>query len=169
MILYADTSALVKLHVAEAGSARVRAWSDQAACLVTSLVTYVESRAAFARLHRLGGLTGGALRAVVARFEHDWSRYEILGIEEALARRAAALAERHGLRGYDAIQLATALEARPPRGTLVFGCFDDRLNRAAVREGLVLPPEPELVADRPRAIRARRSVAAQPTTGMRVT
>jgi uncharacterized protein len=169
MILYADTSALVKLHVYETGSAHVRIWSDQASCLVTSLVTYVESRAAFARLHRLGGLSTGALREVVTRFEHDWSRYEILGVDEALTRRAGALAERHGLRGYDAIQLVTALEARPRVGTLVFACFDDRLNRAAVREGLALPPEPDLVADRPRAVRGRQRVVAQPATGMRVT
>jgi len=156
MILYADTSALVKLHVAEPGSERVRMWSDQASGLVTSLVTYAEARAAFARLHRVGGLTTDAFRAVVTLFERDWSRCVIIAIDEALVRRAGGLAERHGLRGYDAIQLATALEARPRQGTLVFGCFDDRLNRAAVREGLVLPSEPDLVADRPPALLARR-------------
>jgi len=167
MILYVDTSALVKLHVAETGSARVRLWNDEASGLLTSLVTYAEARAAFARLHRVGGLTTDALRAVVTMFEHDWSRCQVIGLDDALVRRAGGLAERHGLRGYDAIQLATALEGRPRQGTLVFGCFDDRLNRAAVREGLVLPPEPDLVADRPRAVVARRRV--QPRTGTRVT
>jgi hypothetical protein len=156
MILYVDTSALVKLHVSEAGSDRVRMWSDQASGLVTSLVTYVEARAAFARMHRLGALTADAFRGAVTMFDHDWSRCEIIGVDDPLVRRAAGLADRHGLRGYDAIQLATALEVRPHEGKLVFGCFDDRLNRAAVRERLVLPPEPDLVAERPRTVVARR-------------
>lgn len=157
MIVYVDTSALVKLHVSELGSARVRVLGDEASVLMTSLVTYAEARAAFARIHRLGGLTLNALREVVAQFDHDWaSRWQIVGIDDPLVRRAGALAEHHGLRGYDAIQLATALEARPRYGIFVFACFDDRLNRAAVREGLSLPPEPDLVAERPRGIEPRR-------------
>ena len=156
MIVYMDTSALVKLHVSEPGSARVRMWSDQASGLVTSLVTYAEARAAFARVCRLGGIKRDSLREVVTMFDHDWSRCQVVGVDDALVRRAGGLAERHDLRGYDAIQLATALEARPRHGTFVFACFDDRLNRAAVREHLALPPEPDLVAERPRERAMRR-------------
>jgi hypothetical protein len=54
------------------------------------------------------------------------------------------------------MQLAAALTVRPQHGAVVFGSFDDRLNRAAVRERLLLPPEPDLVAERPRLDVPRR-------------
>ncbi len=156
MILYVDTSALVKLHVLETGSEVVQTWRDSASVIATALITYAEARAAFARAHRLGAITADAHRGAIRSFDQDWSRYDIVALDDALVRRAAGLAERYGLRGYDAVQLASALEVRPRDGTLAFASFDDRLNRAAVREGLVLPPEPELVADRPRLVATRR-------------
>ncbi len=52
MILYLDTSALVKLYVRETGSVRVRNWLNKATAAATSVVAYAEARATFARLHR---------------------------------------------------------------------------------------------------------------------
>ena len=52
MILYLDTSALVKLYVRERGSAQVRAHVNNADVIATSVVAYAEARAAFARLRR---------------------------------------------------------------------------------------------------------------------
>ncbi|MGH8694308.1 MAG: PIN domain-containing protein [Burkholderiales bacterium] len=52
MILYLDTSALVKLYVREQGSAQVRAHVNKADVIATSVVAYAEARAAFARLRR---------------------------------------------------------------------------------------------------------------------
>ena len=49
LILYLDTSALVKLYVRERGSARVRAQVGKADAIATSVVAYAEARAAFAR------------------------------------------------------------------------------------------------------------------------
>ena len=59
--------------------------------------------------------------------------------------RAGELAWRHGLRGYDAVQLAAALAwreaASDAEGEIVFACFDNDLRRAAVAEGLAAWPE----------------------------
>ena len=55
--LYLDTSALVKLYVAEHGSATVQAWVDEARRIVTARITYAEARAALAQARRLGALT----------------------------------------------------------------------------------------------------------------
>jgi predicted nucleic acid-binding protein len=53
---------------------------------------------------------------------------------------AADLAWRHGLRGMDAVQLATAcsLQAAVGADGLAFAAFDDQLNRAATAEGLIV-------------------------------
>jgi predicted nucleic acid-binding protein len=134
MILYLDTSALVKLYVEEVGSSAVAAEVDRAEAVVTARVTYAEARAAFARHRREGGLTPTALRRVVRDLDGEWGTYNVVEVGEPLVRRAGALAERHALRGYDAIQLAAALEIKATGADLQFASFDDRLSRAAQRE-----------------------------------
>lgn len=52
MIVYLDTSALVKLYVDEPGTQEVARWIQRATAVSTSRVSYVEARAAFARRYR---------------------------------------------------------------------------------------------------------------------
>ena len=140
MILYLDTSALVKLYVEEVDSEKVTTWVGDAYAVATSLIAYVEARAAFARGWREGVLTGAQLRRVVSSFDEDWARYTAIAITDALVRRAGGLAQRHRLRGYDAIHLAAALEVWREGSAPAFGCFDGTLSRAAHKEGLLAPP-----------------------------
>ena len=56
-------------------------------------------------------------------------------VRRAAASRAAQLAQRHALRGFDVLQLAAAVEL-PTAGEIFFACWDDRLNLAAARERL---------------------------------
>jgi predicted nucleic acid-binding protein len=79
-----------------------------------------------------------ALTDVRADFTAD---YQVIEITAALITRADALAEQHALRGYDAVQLAAALEvnaayvaAGQPPVTLISA--DLELNTAAATEGL---------------------------------
>ena len=138
MILYLDTSTLVKLYVDEAGTEAVCARVDEASSVVTARVAYAEARAAFARHRREGALTAALLRRVVAHVDQDWPRYTVVEITDSVVRRAGALAERHALRGYDAIHLAAALEVHGAGTNQEFACCDVRLNRAARREGLTV-------------------------------
>jgi len=138
MILYLDTSALVKLYVEESGSAAVAARVERAEAVVTARVTYAEARAAFARHRREGGLTSVALRRVVRELDGEWGTYNLVDLGEPVVRRAGALAERHALRAYDAVQLAAALDVRAAEVDLEFASFDSRLARAAARERLRL-------------------------------
>jgi uncharacterized protein len=78
-------------------------------------------------------------RRLVDELQLDWDRYVKVEVTEALVIEAADLAERHRLRAYDALHLASslALGARagePP----TFACWDDALNTAARREGLIV-------------------------------
>ncbi len=139
MILYLDTSALVKLYVEETGTADVAQWVRDAELVATVRIAYAQACAAFARHRREQALTATLLRRVVTLLDADWERYTLLEVTEALVRTAGRLAERHALRGLDAVHLAAAATLREPGTTVAFGCFDARLHRAAQREGLGVP------------------------------
>lgn len=137
MILYLDTSSLVKLYVDEPGSADVRRLVDQAELVAVSVVAYPEARAAFARRKRERSLTPGGFRRARSAFEADWPRVLALDATASLARQAGELAERERLRGFDALHLAAYLMiAREFQGDDVrFSSADRALERAARRVG----------------------------------
>ena len=62
----------------------------------------------------------------------------LINLTDGLVRSAGALAERHALRGYDAVQLAAAIDLRAAGADVEFCAFDTHLNRAARREHLVV-------------------------------
>ena len=139
MILYLDTSSLLKYYVDEDHSADVREWVDRADVLATSRVTLAEAAATLSRRHLGGGLTREQCR-VFADLEADWPLYIAVELYE---ERAAEVAWRHLLRGFDNVQLTAALTVRQGAGpeALAFSSFDAELNEAARTEGLtVLEP-----------------------------
>ena len=108
MIVYLDTSALVKLYVAEPESEQVRRLTARAKAVCTHLIGYAEICAAFGRAQRVGRMEATTLPGVLKDFERDWENMEIVGVSEALVRRAGQLAVQFGLRGYDSVHLAAA-------------------------------------------------------------
>lgn len=134
MILYLDTSALVKLYVEESGSDAIGAAVDAADLVATVRISYAEARAAFARHAREGGVTAAELRRIVRHLDEEWGHYSVVEVTDGLVRRAGALAERHALRGYDAVQLAALVTLRLAGGEIMLSSFDDRLTKAARRE-----------------------------------
>jgi predicted nucleic acid-binding protein len=140
LILYLDTSALVKLYVAEPDSDVVRAWLQAADTAATSRVAYPEARAAFARRLREGAYSADAHRQIVAELDRDWSRVAVVELGADVARLAGELAERHALRGFDAIHLASAVHLSDLLNRAVgFGAFDARLAAGAAAVGLAAP------------------------------
>ncbi|MBI3975295.1 MAG: type II toxin-antitoxin system VapC family toxin [Armatimonadetes bacterium] len=140
MNLYLETSALVKLYVEERGRTVVVKAVNEAEIVATSMVAYVEARAAFARRCRGGVLAPAEYRRSVRDLDGDWSRYLRFEVAEALVRAAGRLAERYRLRAYDAVHLASALVMRDQLGEVNFACWDSGLNAAARRAGLTLLP-----------------------------
>lgn len=140
MTVFADSSALVKLYADEPGAELVRAQD----VFVVSVLARVEVPAAFWRKQRSRQLSEADARVLTAAFEADWhdedGRFLPLVVDEVVLEEAAALAARHDLRAYDAVQLATAGAARSAGVELdAFLCFDADLGAAAAREGW-LPP-----------------------------
>jgi predicted nucleic acid-binding protein len=136
LILYLDTSSLVKLYVREGGSDAVRSLLDAASLAASSVIAYAEARSAFARRCREGSLAAADHRVVRAAVDRDWPLLLALDVTEAIARDAADLAELHGLRAFDGLHLASyrSLAAAMPEQTVVFSSFDQRLNAAAAVE-----------------------------------
>ena len=141
MILYLDTSALVKLYVRETGSGEVKKLARESAALATSIVAYAEVRAAFARLMREGVTVEKRHRERLKQFNADWESFMRIELGHAVARTAGELAEAYALRGFDAIHLASALWLNDTSGgQLQFSAFDARLRAAAERAGLPVAP-----------------------------
>jgi len=139
MILYLDTSALVKLYVDEEGSEAVREACARAHIIPTSRLAHVETRAAFARAYHEKWIRKERYQTMLEDFYQDWESYFVLEITEDLVRQAGDLAERHQLRALDAIHLASALLVRDQtQREAQFFCFDHKLRRAAKKEGFVL-------------------------------
>ena len=141
MMLYLDTSALVKLYVDEPLSQEVSAAVDEAEAVATSLLAYAEARAAFTRARREARFSPHAYRHIVDAFEEDWPRYITVEVTDRIVKNAGNLAASRALRGYDALHLASALSLRERASLLVmFLAFDRELSVAAKREGLRIHP-----------------------------
>ena len=137
MIVYLDASALVKRYVAEAGSAEVESLIAEAQAIGTAVVSRAEVAAAFARAARVGLIKREAAMKALEAFNADWEHLIRLQLGEPLAARAATLAWEHGLRGYDAVHLATALVWRETLGEAVtVATYDRELWRGAQASGL---------------------------------
>jgi len=136
MIVYLDTSSLVKLYVEEEGSTDVAVVVKNARVAATSMIAYAEARAAFARRFREGSLTKRAYKTLLLSFEKDWINYLQVKVSQDLIRRAGDLAEKHGLRGFGAIHLSSAISLMKSNVPVVFLCHDDKLQKASLREKL---------------------------------
>lgn len=139
MILYLDTSSLVKLYVEEEGCQEVRRQLSEAEVVASSHIAYAEARAAFARKHREGQFSQEEYDGILDDFHKDWQRYLVIKVSEAIIALAGELAEKHGLRSFDAIHLASALALKDKvQSSISFSCADEQLQAAAKAEGLAL-------------------------------
>lgn len=133
-----DTSAVVKLLVAEDGSGEaIDLWAS-AARRIGSALALPEAAGALAAASRDGRLRPGPHEDAVRRLRSLWAGTTVVHVDRALAERAAILASRWALGGADAVHLATARAVRTP--DLVFATWDRRLAEAGRAEGLAVAP-----------------------------
>lgn len=137
MILYMDTSALIKRYIDEDGSDDVITWMREADLIGTSLITRVEIAATLTRAIRGNRLPAQEALESLDEFRSDWPGFQQVNIDEALITRADSLASMYGLRGYDAIHLACALTWQDLLGVSVtFSAYDIELREAAQKSGM---------------------------------
>ena len=142
MIAYLDASALVKRYIVERGSRETIALTADSDVTATSIVSRAEVAAAFAKAVRAGLVKVDVARNAQRRFAGDWPDLARVSVTEAVVERAERLAWEHGLRGYDAVQLASALTWQESVGEeIVLATFDRQLWEAAKRSGLKAWPD----------------------------
>lgn len=124
MIASFDTSAVIPLLIEEPGTARAgRIW-DAAEHVTSVRLVEAEARAALAQAVRLGRLASEDLATTIDALEGLYRQLDLLEIDDTLVRRAGDLAQRHALRGYDAIHLAAAERVLSGTSILVAGDRD---------------------------------------------
>lgn len=143
---YADSSMAVKGYVHETGSTWVRRLLAPSAghSISTSWITVVEVYSALTRRIRESLLSQADYTVVSRDFRSRVStQYQMIPLTVFIVERARPLLERHVLRAYDAVQLASALRAnaalvRRTRPELTFLSADRRLLAATQAEGLAI-------------------------------
>ena len=137
MIVYLDTSALVKRYFMEPCTAEVLAKWKEAEAVVTSAVAYAETLAAMYRKQRQDDLAPAAVDGLIQSFQADWQSLIRVEVCDALNPYLDTVLRNHPLRGFDAVHLASALLISRQLSTpLFFACFDHHLNQAARENGL---------------------------------
>jgi predicted nucleic acid-binding protein len=134
--LFLDTSALVKLYVAETGTdALVEAASESR--LVVLGLARAELCAATWRRQRQGDMTVVDAEGIVERFAKDVDDFiDVIDVSEGLIDKACALTRASRLRAYDAMHLATALDVADAGLDITFVAADGALLDAAAHHGL---------------------------------
>ena len=141
-----DASGLVKRYVNETGSDWVRAIVDpaQGNAIGIADVTRAEVASALSRRAREGAITLDERDELMRTFQaHCATEYRLVPTEHFIIGLAVDLIQRHPLRAYDGVQLATAIAVNRSLVAhdltpLFFVSADDNLIAAAQGEGLTV-------------------------------
>jgi predicted nucleic acid-binding protein len=144
LILFQDTDSICKLYLDdEERIEEARQSASAADVLAASSISYAEVKGVLARARNGRRIRSQREYARVSTlFEADWRGYFRVGVSDEIIWHAGQLAEKHGIKGVDAVVLASAVEivARVPE-SLSFSTWDSRLSAAAIAEGLSLAHE----------------------------
>lgn len=135
MIDFLDTSALIKLYIAEEGSERLVQRVEDRSVAVSDLA-FAEVHATLARRLRESLLTIAEYQLTTRRFAADWQGLIRVAVSQAVLQRVPDLCQRHPLRSADALHLASALILRKEDLSITFVACDHQLLAAASEEKL---------------------------------
>ena len=143
---YIDSSGLVKRYLTETGSKWIIGLLKPSAknTIFAARISGVEVVSAIARRRKGLSITQPNAQKAIFRFQRDFRKKIVkTNLTPLLVEEAMLIADKHELRGYDAVQLASALEANRLRqqnglSAITFISADNALNSAATAEGLAV-------------------------------
>jgi len=142
LIIYLDTSALLKQYIGEDGTEQVKRLVLQAVGIGSATVTHAEVASAMSRSVRNGNISPEEGQKAWEEFLRDWPSVAKQKISMQLVERAASLAWEYRLRGYDALHLGAAQAWQAALSMPVtLATFDRELWQAARQAGLDAWPE----------------------------
>jgi predicted nucleic acid-binding protein len=141
-----DTSGLVKRYIAETGSGWVIGLIKPSAnnVIFIASITGVEVVSAIARRRKGLSLSQSQSQKAIFRFKRDFRRRFVeIPLKSQLIEDAMTITDKYELRGYDAVQLASAIDTNNQRlkrnlSPIIFISADNNLNSAATNEGLAV-------------------------------
>ena len=141
MILYLDTSALIKKYFKEIGSDEIISRWQEATGIITSSVAYAEALAAIYRKKRETKFGHDRWRKILDAFRRDWNSFILVEVTDELNKWIDKMVSRFPLRGFDAIHIASALIVHDRlTEEFLFACYDKKLLQAAHMAGLKTIP-----------------------------
>ena len=132
VILFCDTSALMKLLVDEDQSDQMQQVSTTVEAIGVCRISWAETMAALAHLQREDPVCDEDLEQARQHLIQCWKTFTIVEVSQKLVEAAGRFADGFALRGYDSVQLAAAHELHiSSEQPVTFACYDRRLNQAA--------------------------------------
>jgi uncharacterized protein len=131
VILFLDSSAVVKLFITETQSQEVIEAVDAAREVAVSTLTLAEVSQAITRHEKQGDITQGVSLAAYRNLLDDWLSLLRIPVDDYVAKEAAMYARNKGLRGADAVQLACAALLSREQKHVKFLSYDDYLMEVA--------------------------------------
>lgn len=146
MQYFLDSSALIKRHITEQGTMWIRSITAPSAghTIILAQITQVEMFSGVFCRRREGLMPPRTVQAIRLLFHRHVKReYMVVELAAPIIQSAEDLLDKHPLRVYDAIQLASALAANARLtgavlAPLVFVSADARLLTAATAEGFTV-------------------------------
>ncbi len=137
-LVYFDSSALVKLVLDEVGSDIAAVLWNGCDAALSSRLAYPEVCAALAAAGRNHDLTRSEVSAASAEWDTFWGSMRLVELSADVEQSAGELAALHGLRGADAVHLASALALGAT--DLTVAVWDRRLHATVIAAGLAVAP-----------------------------
>jgi predicted nucleic acid-binding protein len=139
VIAYFDSSSIVKWFFDEPSMDLARGIKDRAEIVFTSILAFPEVMSAIYRACRGGRCSTSDMKLIKEEFLRVWPNFQRIEVNDGLIQHAGSLIFNYGLRGFDAVHLASALLLRQEGEGIefFFSCFDKNLNRAALKEGFM--------------------------------
>jgi predicted nucleic acid-binding protein len=142
MIVYFDTSALVKRYLREDDSDKVITLLNESDHVFGSnVLTQVEMAATFQRAVRMEAASPKLATEVWKDYLDHWQSFTRLRIFAGTIERASEIAWKYDLRGYDSLHLAAALLWQDTLGVqIALATFDRELWMAGQKSGMLSWP-----------------------------
>jgi antitoxin (DNA-binding transcriptional repressor) of toxin-antitoxin stability system/uncharacterized protein with PIN domain len=131
LTIYAETSAVLRWLLGEAGGVELRESLAAATKVTVSRLTLVEARRVVRRAEREGRLTAAQSADVLAILAQAASTWAILAVTEEVMRRAEEGFPSEPVRTLDAVHLASALFLRQSFPDLILLTADERVRANA--------------------------------------
>ena len=130
MKVFLETSSLVKRYLEEKGAEDLEEFFEKVSGVVVSPITWLEVNSAIHRNRIQKKITDAEAGLFIREAECDFQFWGRMDFNEELEEKAVSYAQKHGLKTFDCIQLASACLAPVD----VFVTSDKRLYNAAKKE-----------------------------------